>query len=128
MIQVEITPYTQMTLASMDRDLLVVIITVVTGLMLLFFAGCELRIDSRSEDLRQPARSLQYRMAEPTAMRYVHFTSTFRKKTFINLPRRLVAMQWPKQETDRSQGMELATIRYIDLGKGTIRHIRRRKR
>jgi hypothetical protein len=69
-IQVEITPYTQMTLASMDRDLLVVIITVVTGLMLLFFAGCELRIDSRSEDLRQPARSLQYRMAEPTAMRW----------------------------------------------------------
>jgi hypothetical protein len=81
-IQLEITPYTQMTLASLDRDLLVVIITVVTGLMLLFFAGNALRTDRKSEDLRKPARSFQYRMAEPTTMRYIGFTSTFRK-TFL---------------------------------------------
>jgi hypothetical protein len=55
-IQVEITPYMQMTLASIDRDLLVVIITVVTGLMLLFFAGHALRaqydtLEGESDDV-----------------------------------------------------------------------------
>jgi hypothetical protein len=78
-IQDEMTPYTRMTMAPIDRDLLVVIITVVTGLMLLFFASYARKADSRSEVLRQPARSLQSRMAELAATRYVHFTSTFRK-------------------------------------------------
>jgi hypothetical protein len=76
-IQEEMTPYTRMTMAPIDRDLLVVIITVATGLMLLFFGSCARRADSRSDGLRQPARSLQSRMAEPAAMRYGLLASAF---------------------------------------------------
>jgi len=39
-IQNEITPYTRIIMSPIKRDLLVVIITVASGLMLLFFARC----------------------------------------------------------------------------------------
>jgi hypothetical protein len=52
-IQDAITPYAQMIMSPMKRDLLIVIIAVASGLMLLFFASCaqaEPRTDLKLSD------------------------------------------------------------------------------
>jgi pimeloyl-ACP methyl ester carboxylesterase len=114
-IQDEITPYTRMTMSPINRDLLVVIIAVASGLMFLFFASyahAEQIADLKVSDTSQ-VTSVQGGGADRDA---IHpFRVNIPEDALLDLRRRLVATRWPEQETvtDRSQGVELATMREV---------------
>jgi pimeloyl-ACP methyl ester carboxylesterase len=99
----------------MSRDLLVVIITVASGLMLLLFAGYaraeavpEVNVTDTSEVASVQSVGAGSEVIHP-------FRVNVPEDALIDLRRRLAATRWPEQETvtDQSQGVKLATMKEL---------------